>query len=458
MKDFHKIAVYPHTSIKETMRKIDQNGIKLAIVLDKENSLLGVVSDGDIRRGILNGISIEEKVCKVMNTTPTYATINSTKEEIIKKIKKNKINGIPLIDTNKKVQDFVIISKGIEVSSFGKIPVLRKHINKILVIGGAGYIGSILTRKLLEKGYKVVILDNFIYGEESLDNIKNNSNLTILKGDTRHIEDITKSIEQVDAVVHLAELVGDPACALNPSKTQEINYFATRTIASLCKHFQINRLVYISSCSVYGASMSEELLTEESGLNPVSLYAKMKICCERALLEMKDDNFLPTILRLGTVFGFSHRPRFDLVINLLTAKALKDKEITIFGGDQWRPHVHVGDVADTIITTLEAPIEISGGQIFNVGSEENNYTINQVGQMIKEAVPTAEVIIQDKDVDKRDYKVDFSKLKKVLNIHMKNDVKYGINEIKEAIIQGQIDDYKNMKYNNYLFLDKNGKV
>jgi len=455
MKELNKILVNKSATIKEAMRVIDRGSIKTAIVVDKSNKLCGMVTDGDIRRGILRGIDINEKISEVMNKNPVYAYTNTPKEEILNILKNKKIPNLPLLDKNKVVKDFVLLSEGTNLSSFNITPKLKKHLNKILVIGGAGYIGSVLVRKLLGKGYEVNVLDNFTYGKESLEKIKLNPQLKIIEGDTRHISYISEALQDVDAVVHLAEIVGDPACELDTRKTQEINYLATRTIALMCKHFQINRMVYASSCSVYGASKGNELLNEESELNPVSLYARMKIASENALTEMKDENFLPTILRLSTVFGFSHRPRFDLVVNLLTAKAIKENKITIFGGDQWRPNVHVADVADTIIAVIEAPIDVVGGKTFNVGTEENNYTINKIGELIKKVISSANVIIEDKDVDKRDYKVGFSRVRNVIGIKMKMSVSDGIKEIKEAFEKNPDLDYTKSRYSNIKFLEKN---
>jgi len=455
MKELNKILVNQNATIKEAMRVIDRGSMKTAIVIDNSNKLCGMVTDGDIRRGILRGISIDEKISEVMNKNPIYAYTNTPKQEILNILKNKKILNLPLIDENNVVKDFVILSEGVDLSYFSRAPKIRSHLKKILVIGGAGYIGSVLVRKLLGKGYEVNVLDNFTYGKQSLEGIKSNPQLKIIEGDTRYINYVSEALQDVDAVVHLAEIVGDPACELDTRKTQEINYLATRTIALICKHFQINRLVYASSCSVYGASKGNELLNEESELNPVSLYAKMKIASEKALTEMRDENFLPTILRLSTVFGFSHRPRFDLVVNLLTAKALKENKITIFGGDQWRPNVHVADVANTIIKVLESPIDVVGGKTFNVGTEENNCTINKIGELIKEEVPSANVVIEDKEVDKRDYKVDFSRIRKTLGIRMRMSISDGIKEIKEAFEKNPDLDYTKNRYSNIKFLENN---
>ncbi|MBD3249386.1 NAD-dependent epimerase/dehydratase family protein [Candidatus Woesearchaeota archaeon] len=458
MKDVKDISINKKESIKEAMRIIDRGGVKTGVVIDDKNKLCGIVTDGDIRRGILEGKHIDEEISNVMNLDPVFAYISDSKQKVIEVMKKKDIiGGIPIVDGSKTVRDFAVITEGKDISYFNMSKHINNHLKKILVIGGAGYLGSVLVKKLLAKGYSVNVLDKFIYVKDSLKSLSSNPYLNVIEGDTRHIEDINQAIKGVDAVVHLAELVGDPACALNPQTTQEINYLATKTTAEICKHFQINRMVYASSCSVYGASKDGNLLTEDSPLNPVSLYAKMKIASEDALLEMKDENFLPTILRFATIFGHSSRPRFDLVVNTLTAKAVKEGKITIFGGDQWRPNVYVGDVADTIISVLEAPIEKVGGEIFNVGSEKNNYTINQIGEMIKEAVPSAELIIDEKDIDKRDYKVDFTKLRETLNMDLKTSIIDGVNEIKSALETGKTLDYTDSKYSNIKFLEDNGR-
>jgi nucleoside-diphosphate-sugar epimerase/CBS domain-containing protein len=456
-KKIEDILVQQTRTVKEVMKTIDKAGTRTAIVIDDNNKLLGIVTDGDIRRSILNGMDITEQISKVMNTKPIYLMEETPKEDVVYILKSQKILNAPLVDKDMIVKDIIFLNESgnaVYFNNSDNVQHIHKPITRILVIGGGGYVGSVLVKKLLDKGLKVNVLDKFIYGKESLETIKDNPNLTIIEGDTRHIEDITTAIRDSDAVVHLAELVGDPACALDPKKTMEINCLATKIIASVCKHFQINKLVYASSCSVYGASDNNQLLTENSPLNPVSLYAKMKIASENALIELKDENFMPTILRLGTVFGNSYRQRYDLVVNLLTAKALRENKITVFGGDQWRPNVHVGDVADTIISVLESPIEKVGGEIFNVGHEDNNHTINKIGELIKNKIPEANLIIEERDVDKRNYKVAFTKLREALGNVITKDVDYGINEIKMMLEKNQSIDFCDKKYSNIKYLNE----
>ncbi len=452
MAGLNSLLIKKGSPIKEVMGLINRSGLGLAIVTDEDNSLLGVITDGDIRRGILKGITVAEPVELVMNPNPIYAEKDSAQ---INLLLNQKIKGIPIVDSGRKVIDLAFFeNKLIRFLSEAGQEQRFKSIERVLIIGGAGYIGSILVRKLLEKGYKVRVLDQFIYGEESLQGLDYPS-LEIIRGDTRHIEILTRCLDNVDAVVHLAELVGDPACALNPVLTQETNYFAALLIASICKYYQINRFIYLSSCSVYGDSGEEGRLIEESPLNPVSLYAKMKISSEKALKELSDDNFLPTILRLSTVYGFSYRPRFDLVVNTLTAKAVREGKITIFGGTQWRPNVHVADVTKAITMVLEAPLEKVGNQIFNVGSDEQNYTISEIGKFIHEEIPSASLIIEDKVSDRRNYHVSFKKIREALNFEPDYSLKDGIKEIISALKTGRIENYQHPKYHNVKFLEAN---
>jgi nucleoside-diphosphate-sugar epimerase len=319
---------------------------------------------------------------------------------------------------------------------------------RILVTGGAGYIGSVLVRQLLRQGYVVKVLDKLIFGKASLQNIENNPAFTFQEGDTSYLDTVISAVKDVDAVVHLAEIVGDPACTLDPQKTQQMNYLSTVLIANVCRHFQVNRFIYASSCSVYGASDDGILLTEKSPLSPVSLYARMKMESERMLLNMADGFFCPTILRLATVFGLSPRMRFDLVVNTLTMKAIRENMITIFGGEQWRPHVHVSDVARSIITVLQAPLTQVSGEIFNVGSKENNFTINQLGTLVKDLVPAALLVQEEGQGDFRNYRVDCSKISSSLGFQTQVSVPQGIQETAAALRAGHYHDAADPIYYN----------
>lgn len=322
----------------------------------------------------------------------------------------------------------------------------------VLVIGGAGYIGSALLPKLLDRGHRVKLFDRLLYGLEPIQNILDHPQLEIMQADFRRIDKLVEAMRGVDAVIHLGAIVGDPACALDRDLTIEVNLIGTRTIAEVAKGYGIRRFIFASTCSVYGANVGEELLDEESYLNPVSLYAATKLASERVLMKLASQTFTPTCLRFSTIYGISGRTRFDLVVNLLTAKAVIDAEITIQGGNQWRPFLHVDDAAHSILCTLESPLQQVHQEIFNVGSEQQNYTIHQVGAKIQELVPAAKLISEDANGDRRNYRVAFQKIREQLGFVPRWTIDEGIQQVVEAIHKGRVKDYHEAKYSNVKFL------
>jgi len=321
---------------------------------------------------------------------------------------------------------------------------------KVLLVGGAGYIGSALLPMLLEKGYHVRLLDLFLYGAEPIRDFLHHPRLEIMRADFRQVDKVVEATKNMDAVIHLGAIVGDPACALNEDLTIEVNLMATRMIAEVAKGSGVSRFIFASTCSVYGAC--DEVLDEHSELNPVSLYARSKIASERVLMSLSDSNFAPTVLRFGTIYGLSGRTRFDLVVNLLTAKALVEGQITIRGGDQWRPFVHVHDAALAVFKTLEAPFPLVKNQTFNVGSNEQNYTIYQIGKIISQFVPAAQIVDQGADTDRRNYRVNFNKIRDILSFAPTWVVEKGVAQVIEAIKGGKIMDYRDPRYSNVKFL------
>ncbi len=326
--------------------------------------------------------------------------------------------------------------------------------DEILVIGGAGYIGSALLPLLIGKGYSVRVLDLFIYGDEPIQDYLNHPQVKIYRADFRQIDKVVEAVKGVSQVVHLGALVGDPACALDENLTIEINLMATRMIAEVCKGFAVEKFIFASTCSVYGAS--DEVLNEHSKLNPVSLYARSKIACEKILLEMANGQFAPVILRFSTIFGFSGRTRFDLVVNLLTAKACFEKKITVTGGDQWRPFLHVEDAARSIVSALTADPKTVNSQIFNVGGNHLNYTLMQLGQLISSKVPDAVLMDLGNPHDRRNYRVDFTKINKLLQYLPKWTLEEGIDQVIRAILSGEITDYTAAQHSNVKFLVEMG--
>ena len=324
----------------------------------------------------------------------------------------------------------------------------------VLVIGGAGYIGPPLIERLLADGCRVRVLDLLLYGGEPIAHVMQHPRFELIQGDFRDVQAVVRAMQDVDAVVHLGGLVGDPACALDEDVTLEINVSATRMIAEAARGMGVRRFVFASSCSVYGAS--DGTLTEESPLNPVSLYARSKIEGEKLLLAMQDQQFSPIILRFSTIYGLAPRPRFDLVVNLFAAKAIVDGEVQVFGGDQWRPFVHVRDVGEAVRRALFSPLSVTAGRVFNVGSEAQNYTISDVAALVQSIVPTATVISRGQDFDKRDYRVSFARIKNELGFEPEFTVEDGVREVIDAIRSGRIADYRNPRYSNILSLKEEG--
>jgi nucleoside-diphosphate-sugar epimerase len=323
---------------------------------------------------------------------------------------------------------------------------------RVLVVGGAGYIGSILVRRLLEKGYQVKVLDSLVYGDGAIRDLYGHANFQFVKGDSRSVEAVVSALRDVDAVIHLGAIVGDSACAIDDTLTIEINIAATRMLAEVAKGNGVRRFVFASTCSVYGAS--DDRLDEQSALNPVSLYARSKIACEEVLLGMADPDFCPVIMRLATIHGMSPRPRFDLVVNLLAAKAVTEGEFTIFGGDQWRPFVHVADAAEAFIRGLETDEALVHGEVFNIGADSENYRIRQIGELITELVPGARMKVDGEDTDRRNYYVRFDKAVRALKLRPRRTVHDGIAEIIDAVRSGQISDYRDAAYNNFRYLSE----
>jgi len=330
-----------------------------------------------------------------------------------------------------------------------KANIARRH-ETVLVTGGAGYIGSLLVRRLLARGLQVRVLDALLYGDRALRDVLNHPNLALIRADLRHPDAMAHAFRQVDAVVHLGAIVGDLACALDPYFTTQINVDGTRAIAALCKRNGVRRIIFASTCSVYGAN--DDILDERSALNPVSLYAESKIASERLLLALHDDTFAPVLLRFATAYGHSPRPRFDLVVNLLTAKAVAGDPITIHGGEQWRPFVHADDIARAVIMALDAPLQTVAGQVFNVGSNEQNHQLSDIGATIKQLIPDADVTTSPLSVDRRNYRVRFDKIRAALGFRPIHHLRSSISTLRAALDSGSIGSYHDDYYNNYQFL------
>jgi nucleoside-diphosphate-sugar epimerase len=332
-----------------------------------------------------------------------------------------------------------------ETSPSAGVAVTGSPDDRVLVVGGAGYIGSVLVTHLLGRGHRVRVLDSLVYGQESLRGIWDHPNLELIVGDCRNIQAVVNAVKGSSAIVHLAAIVGDPACERDRPGALEVNYAATRMMIEIAKGYGVGRFVFASSCSVYGAS--EMLMDEEGRLNAVSLYAQTKVESEKALLTAATPAFHPTILRFATVFGHSYRPRFDLVVNLLTARAKRHGIITLYNSEQWRPFVHTKDVARAVRMTLDAPTSSVSGEVFNVGDAKLNCTLAEVGTRIKALIPGTRIERVD-NADRRNYRVAFDKIRNRLGFECRVTLEEGILEIASALEGDAIGDFTDARYSN----------
>ena len=312
-----------------------------------------------------------------------------------------------------------------------------------LVIGGLGYIGSGVVSDLLKNGDKVSVLDCCMYGKDVLKKFNQYPNFNFIKGYASDVILLGKLLKENSKVVHLAGLVGDPACAFSEKDTRYFNIKTTNIIKDLCFEYEIQRLIFASSCSVYGKK--EELCYEDSSTNPVSLYAKTKLDSEKELMQSKIDT---KILRFSTIFGPAERLRFDLVVNLFIAQAYYDKKITVFGGDQERPFLHVRDASNSITNFLNYKIT-NTQDIYNVGCDELNGTINEVAQLIEKNIPGSEITLSSENVDPRNYAVSFKKYKDIFPNEKFLTVLDSINEFIKLFEKNEIN-FKDNIYSNLL--------
>jgi len=320
----------------------------------------------------------------------------------------------------------------------------------IFVTGGAGYLGSIVCQKLINKGYKVKCFDNLYYGKRSIETMLGNEDFQLITANTAYIDKYVEEIKDCYAVIHLAELANDPSCDVEPEMTDMFNLIAPIKLANIAKKNNVSRFIFGASCSVYGQGDGEDL-SEYASLNPLTRYAESKVKVEGELLKMADSSFCPTILRQATLFGYSKRMRFDLSVNIMTKHAFVDKKVIVLGGgDQWRPFLHVDDSAEAFVTVLEAGEDVIRGGIFNVGENSLNYKIVDLAKEVKKCIPEIEVEVAEVGADRRSYKVNFDKINKVLGFKTKKTVKDGIVEILHAFQRGEFktgdeDIYYNIK-------------
>lgn len=317
---------------------------------------------------------------------------------------------------------------------------------RVVVIGGAGYVGSVLVRHLVQSGYAVDILDAFRFGREPVADFEGGPGVRVVEADIRCIHNVTPYLEGAHGVVLLAALVGEAACDRDPRETIETNLLATRSVAHAARLCGVERFLFASTDSVYG--VQEGVMTETSPLNPISLYARLKAEAEMEILGLGRDGFRPTVLRISTVYGLSPRMRFDLIINIFAMHAATRGKVTIYGGKQWRPLVHVADAARAYQLCLEAPLEIVGGRVFNVGSDEQNVQIGQLGELVTRVFPHVKLGKVPQPPDLRDYFVSCTRIREELGYHVERTPEDGLREIGQAVANGAFPDPEDKRYRN----------
>lgn len=317
---------------------------------------------------------------------------------------------------------------------------------KVLVTGGAGYVGSVLVPKLLAKGHHVKVIDLYIYGDDVLDNVNQDPHLIQVKGDIRNRVLLEKELQGYDTVIHLACISNDPSYELDPDLGKSINYDAFLDLVDVSKKVGIKNFIYASSSSVYGIKEEPEV-TEDLPLEPLTDYSKFKAKCEKVLLEAASDEFIVTVIRPSTICGYSPRLRLDLTVNILTNHAVNKGEITVFGGEQKRPNIHIQDITDLYVYLLELPDEIIHKKIYNVGYE--NYKVKEIAQMVKKNIDPdlpVKTILTD---DNRSYHVSSKKINKELGFIPKHTIEEAILDLKDAFQDGRISDpLNNIRYYN----------
>ena len=314
----------------------------------------------------------------------------------------------------------------------------EKQDRHVLVIGGAGYIGSVLVARLLSSGYRVRVLDAFLYNNSSsIEDLFKYKDFACVQGDFCDPGTTAESLEGISDVVLLASLVGDPICKKHPDAARRINQAGAIGLFDLLRDRKIDRFVFLSTCSNYGLKEGDELADEEASLNPQSLYAETKVAVERHILENKDNgDFSPVILRLATAFGLSRRMRFDLTISEFTRELAQGRNLLVYDENTWRPYCHVDDISSAIIRSLEYPAHKVRGQVYNVGSNAGNHTKKMIAEKIQEIAGGGRVSYKEGGFDPRNYRVSFDKIAANLDFKSSFTVERSIDILVRAIRSG----------------------
>lgn len=321
-----------------------------------------------------------------------------------------------------------------------------KNGSRVVVTGGAGYVGSVLVPKLLDRGHAVKVIDLFIYGEDVLKGAGGQDSLVQVKGDIRDRSMLEKELRGYDTVIHLACISNDPSYELDPELGKSINYDAFVHLVDISKRAGVKRFIYASSSSVYGIKEESEV-TEDLPLEPLTDYSKYKAICEKVLLEKASDDFTVTIIRPSTVCGYSPRLRLDLTVNILTNHAINKGRITVFGGEQKRPNLHIEDMTDLYVFLLGLPTEKIHKKIYNVGYQ--NYKVREIADMVKKTLGGDIGIVTTPTDDNRSYHVSSQKIKEELGFEAKHGIEEAVLDLKKAFLDGKIPNaMEDIRYYN----------
>jgi nucleoside-diphosphate-sugar epimerase len=319
----------------------------------------------------------------------------------------------------------------------------------ILITGGAGYLGSVLSSVLLEREYRVRILDNFMFGTRSVLALAGHERVEIVRGDLCNGATIRAAVRDVDAVVHLGAIVGDPACARSPELARAVNLDASLNLFRLAQEHSVRRFVFASTCSNYGKlAENSDPATEDFQLRPLSLYAETKVAVEQKLLTSGNGSIVTTVLRFATLYGLSPRMRFDLTVNEFVLNLLVDRKLVVYGEQFWRPYVHVRDAARAIALVLESPPSLIASQVLNVGDSNENYRKLDLAEIISRRAANTNIEFVTRAEDPRDYRVCFDRIRTHLGYAITKRVPDGVEEVAHALELGLFEQPRSEFHSN----------
>lgn len=331
---------------------------------------------------------------------------------------------------------------------------MSPRFNRVLVTGGAGYVGSVLVPKLLAAGHQVRVLDLYLYGDHVLDAVKDHPGLEQVKGDIRDAELLKRVLPGCDAVIHLACISNDPSFELDPDLGKSINYDAFFGLVDISKASGVRRFIYASSSSVYGVKPGQDV-TEELSLEPLTDYSKYKAMCEEVLQAKREHGFTTLTLRPATVCGYSPRLRLDLAVNIMAAHAHHNRLIKVFGGGQMRPNLHIQDMTDLYLKTLEWEADAIDGKIYNAGYQ--NHTVGEIAEIVKSVMGEDVGIVTTPTDDNRSYHISSEKIRRELGFEPRFTLEAAVQELKGAFEAGWVvDAMTNPLYSNIKLMQRVG--